>query len=186
MKHSDNELVERLKNGDIRLLENIYLEYKPAFTEWVKQKYGLHIEDIEDIWQEVVIIFFENVKKNKLEVLKVKLITYLYAIGKHLIYKLLDKRNRNLENHKINKEEDDTFQYFGEDELKQETNILASRTFSKLGKSCQELLIARYYYGKSVEEICMDSGLSSKNTVSASISRCIKQLKELIFKNGVQ
>ena len=81
-----------------------------------RHNYGITKEDTEDIWQDVVIIFFENVKKNKLEVLKVKLITYLYAIGKHLIYKKLTKLvpTREITAKQIYSEA--TFEYIGEDE----------------------------------------------------------------------
>ncbi|MBK8370541.1 MAG: sigma-70 family RNA polymerase sigma factor [Saprospiraceae bacterium] len=186
MKISEGDLIERIRKGDVKLLEELYAYYKPAFTTWAIHNYGITKEDTEDIWQDVVIIFFENVKKNKLEVLKVKLITYLYAIGKHLIYKKLTKLvpTREITAKQIYSEA--TFEYIGEDEEVQEVDILKTEVFSMLGKSCQEMLLFRYYYGMSIEDITKQTGLSSKNTVSASISRCLKHLKSLIFNYGVK
>ncbi len=186
MKLSECELISRIKEGELELLDDVYLHYKPEFSVWVRKKFELNQEDIDDIWQDVVIIFFENVKNNKLEVLRVKLKTYLFAIGKHLVYKLMSKRNRNFDNFSLENDGDESFEYYGEDDMDGDINIMDSKAFLMLGKSCQELLISRYYYGKSVQEISVQAGLSSKNTVSASISRCLKQLKNLIFKNGIQ
>jgi RNA polymerase sigma factor (sigma-70 family) len=184
MKISDSEIIERIKKGDVKVLEDLYIFRKEEFFIWAKQFSGLTYEDIEDIWQDVVIIFFENVKKNKLKVLTVKLNTYLFAIGKHLIYKLLNKRQLYITVPKNQIYEDETFKSFGEDLIEMEVNIKETEAFTKLSKSCQELLLSRYYYGMSIEDITKKTGLTSKNTTSASISRCLNYLKSLILKNG--
>src|SRR5690606_6913698 len=143
MNYSENDLVERIRNGDIKLLEEVYFQLKPGFIAWAKQYTGLYPEDVDDIWQEVIIIFFENVKKKKLEVLSVKLNTYLYAIGKHLIYKLMCKRQPKNESRQYQHTDNETFRYYGEEEPVEEVPLIHSQSFSKLGSSCQELLISR-------------------------------------------
>ena len=49
-----------------------------------------------------------------------------------------------------------------------------------LSDSCRDALILRYYEQMGIPEIQAQLGYSSANTTSATLSRCLKKLKELL------
>jgi hypothetical protein len=63
----------------------------------------------------------------------------------------------------------------------QEEKILLNRVFPLLGEQCRELLRLKYERGMSVAEIQTHKKYQSANVVTASLSRCLRRLKDLIF-----
>ncbi|MEK7257083.1 MAG: hypothetical protein AAB316_20175, partial [Bacteroidota bacterium] len=51
---------------------------------------------------------------------------------------------------------------------------------SELSPQCRELLLRKYYHEKTIAEIMVELEYNSLNSVSASSSRCLKRLKEII------
>lgn len=56
--------------------------------------YNFDREDIIDIYQDVVIVLIENIKKGKMDDLKSSLSIYLFSIGKFMIFQRVKKDGR--------------------------------------------------------------------------------------------
>ncbi|MBK8843282.1 MAG: hypothetical protein IPO33_10755 [Saprospiraceae bacterium] len=73
---------------------------------------------------------------------------------------------------------------FGSNELQDfdfqldESDKTLKPSFEQLGNQCKELLIKRFYLEQSVEEITLAFKFSNKNVASASLSRCLSQLRK--------
>ncbi len=172
-------LIDAIKAGKLETLDGIYLEHKKPFFLFA-YKLGLKEDEVEDMYQDVILSFYQNVKSGRLNKLNCSLRTYLFSIGKFKIYKHLKKVPRITINDK---------HIFYSEELKHfETDLQEERTeqikasWDKLGERCQQVLNYFYYQSYSLDEIVKHLNYSSKDVLKSQKSRCLKKLKELICK----
>ncbi len=189
-KYNFQEFLKSIHLGDERAIEKIYSIYKPEFLAWGSSKSGLSEEDLVDIWQESIIAFYEQVASGKLTTLEVQLKTYLFAISKN---KILVKFRKNksverLEQQYLENKNLDDIEHNGYTELeKKEENPKKKRleeAMNKLSNKEQEILIDRYYSGLSLEAIRQKRAYKTINTVNATISRAMKNLKKIVHKKS--
>ncbi len=178
-------LVEALKKKDSNTLKAFYISNKDAFMRFAK-KYPIDESTVNDIYQDAIIALRENAINGKLDTLKSELKTYLFTIGKYMIYKKL-KQEKNI--HLV----EDTNQFdslqngtaFSVDlvqELTSEQKQLRI-AFKSLGMKCKEILTLFYYRGFDLEEITNELNYNNKDVVKSQKSRCLKSLKDMIFKS---
>tara|TARA_R110002020_G_scaffold107849_3_gene250284 strand:- start:4626 stop:5171 length:546 start_codon:yes stop_codon:yes gene_type:complete len=174
------DLIAGLKSGDKKSIEELYLNNKKPFLLFAK-RYQINSDELLDIYQDAVIALCENAKKGKLESLQVDISTYLFSIGKFMIYRRLKQLNRNVQMGEITLFHD--WELEDEDEGKEQVQQLGI-VFKKLGEQCQKVLRLFYYEEKKLDEIQQLLSYSSKDVLKAQKSRCLKQLKELIQKKN--
>src|SRR5690554_138507 len=177
--NKDNYYLEQLKKGNLKVLDKIYLEYKKEFLYFAK-KFNEDDEASLDVFQDCMIVLYENVCCGKLSELKSSLKTYLFSIGKYKLYRI------NQENQKRNKEwaaefHNETEDLF-EDEINEERMKLIKKAFDQLGKKCRQLLELFYFRGFDLEEIRNEMGLVNTNTAKSQKSRCLSHLRKLTTK----
>lgn len=174
----DKQFIEQLKSGDKKALDTIYLSYRNEFISFAN-KFSLHKDDALDIYQDSIIVFYENVRSGKLKDLTSTVKTYLFSIGKYKIYNTLNERKKIVDQTDFeassNFEDDSLFT-----DIPEEQTQKLQESFEKLGKKCREVLRLFYYEGQSIGEIQNILHYTSKDVVKSQKSRCIKQLKELV------
>lgn len=169
-------LIELIKQDDEKTIRLVYLENKKGFLLFAN-RYKLNKNDILDIYQDAIIAFIENAKKGKIDFLKSNVSTYIFGIGKFMIFKKLKKEKITIsENDFLNLEYIDDE---NDDDLKNLQIILLQEAFGKLGERCKEVLKLFYYEEKKLEEIQEKLGYSNKDVLKSQKSRCLKQLKDL-------
>lgn len=173
----DNYYLEQLKNGNQKVLDKIYLTYKKEFLFFAK-KYTQDEETIVDVFQDSMIVLYENVRKGKLTSLNSSLKTYLFSIGKYKLYRFNQENQKNTEDWKNEYREEVSDQLF-EEEINEERMRKINRAFEQLGKKCKQLLKLFYYRGFDLEEIKNEMNLENKNTVKSQKSRCLSHLRKL-------
>lgn len=173
-------IIERIRAGEKDLIESLYLDNRVKFSKWAHKNFVISMQDIEDIWQDSIIIFVENVNNGKLLVLNSNVTTYLFGIGRNLIYKKLEKDKR-VELPGDFQEtpyliEEITNLEAGPD--KADADLIVA--MDKLGAPCREMLIKRYYDKLSTEEMMKMYSFSNKNVASVSLSRCLSRLRNIL------
>lgn len=171
------DLIQALKQGDKRQLQLFYEANRDPFLRFA-QRYSLSKEDVLDIYQDAIIAFIENIEKGKINELKSSVTTYLFAIGKLMIFQKLKKGVQtdfctDFENLGMVWEE------FDEDDAQHDEQNLA-RALAKLGDQCKVILELFYYRGMKLETIRTTLGYESKDVVKSQKSRCLSQLKKLM------
>lgn len=160
-------------------LKAFYGEHKSAFL-FFGNRYDLDREELTDIYQDACIVLFEKLKAGKLDNINSSLKTYLFGIGKNLIFKRFKQKAKTVDVEAI---EIVAFEDpFKEEETLEERRMRAA--FVKLGDQCQEVLRLFYYEEKSLGEIMSILTYKDKNVLKSQKSRCLKQLKDLVKKNG--
>ncbi len=168
-----------LKTGDRETIKTIYLENQQAFRLFAK-RFTDDIDEIKNIYQDSIIALVENAAKGKLDDLQSNISTYLFAIGKYLIFKSnkISDRKVNLDAEMVEYVHWESY----EEESKDEEIRELQRQFEKLGPKCRELLRMFYYEAKSLDEIFLQLGYVSKDVLKSTKSRCLKSLKEAMKK----
>jgi RNA polymerase sigma factor (sigma-70 family) len=166
-----------------QFIENLYKKERKSFFAFAAQ-WPLSEAEIADLYQDAIIAFVENWRKGKVELVNSSATTYLYALGKYMVYRRLRAKN---------------IEITGWDEATLPNNLIWNdfeaaskeadfaairRGLDKLGEQCQKLLTYFYYEGKKLEEIMELMGYDKKDVVKSQKSRCLKQLKNNVKKNS--
>ncbi|TMM52221.1 sigma-70 family RNA polymerase sigma factor [Maribacter algarum] len=178
--------LEELKQGSDQILRRVYEENRDKFLNWAR-RYHLSEEENIDIYQDAYVIFYNNIMNGKVESFTSSISTYLFGIGKYLIFDQMKKNKKKISSEfdlALVGEEDELVSTLEieEDGLTPEQELL-QKYFGTLGKQCQELLKLFYYRGFTINEIMEYAEYNSENVVKAAKSRCMKTLRERIAAN---
>lgn len=169
-------------HGKPKEIQELYTTHKDAFLNF-GMKYGLDHDDLIDIYQEAFIALRKHAINGKLVNVKSSLKTYLFGIGKFMIYDLLKekKKTTTLNTDTVSKYShiEPVAVEFENEELTIEQQLLRTH-FNKLGKKCRELLTLFYYRGLTIDDIVEFAGYTRGSVVRSQKSRCLKSLKEMI------
>lgn len=163
-------------------MEELYALYRESFFRWAGKRFNANRQDFEDAWQEAVTAFYLQVSSGKLVSLRHEVRTWLFAVG----YKRLLNNNRKLKrilwrDHIDEALQQDAFQPEWLEKHETSANRESLKSAMKaMSSQCREMLVQRYFLEQSLEEIQQNWELNSANTTSATLSRCLKRLKELI------
>lgn len=176
--------IEELKQGSELLFKRIYEDNRDKFLNFAK-KYNLSQDDNIDIYQDTYIIFYNNVMQGKVQEFTSSISTYLFSIGKYLIFDKMKKNNKTINpdfDLSIVREKGELVDPELEMEREELTTeqVLLKKHFVTLGKKCQELLTLFYYRGYTIKDIINAGDYTSENVVKSAKSRCMKTLREKI------
>lgn len=158
------------------------IDYKSVYTSCFPMirsmilKNGGTIEDARDIFQETIIVLFQNTSKEKFQ-LSVSTCTYLYSIARNKWLKHLRDNGRKTGL-------DDTIELQAEgpvpddDELKQKQRLLIKH-LAGMGDKCQSIL-QLFFEGMPGEKLSQELGFSSYEYYRVAKNRCTETLKKLI------
>ena len=176
--NKESRLIEQIQSGDQKALVKIYAEYKIEFLAY-SSRFSISDEDAVDIYQDSMIVLYENILSGKLSSLTSSVKTYLFAIGKYKIYNTLKVKVTpvDFEDYEFLIAEDDNEEF-----LLREKNIeQLQKAYHQLGKTCKEVIKLFYYENLTIEEIKDRLAYTSKDVVKTQKSRCIKQIKDILL-----
>lgn len=177
-------LLEAIKNGHPKTLEQLYDENRKPFVVWASQLYQCDDEDAIEIFQKAFTIFYFNVKNGKLVELTSSIKTYLFSIGKNLFReKFRDKHNKLVNI--------DDVAYSATVNEKVDTNILdeyqkdhqkevVRKLLDEIGDPCKTLLKLVFIHNYSVEAVVEEMNYSDERVVRKRKSLCLKKMREMV------
>lgn len=178
MEH--HSLIERIKNKDSENgIKEIYSEYRNEFILWVSRNHSCTEDEAKDIFQQAVIIFYENIVSGKLTEISTQVKTYLFSIGKNKILEMLREKRR-----KSPQYQDDFFNsselFYGEfDEGYEQKLNMVEASLATLGDPCKQILELYYYHKKSMQDISDSLDYKNKETVKNLKYKCLQRLKQI-------
>lgn len=182
-----NDIIGALQAGKQDAVDELYVHHREAFFQWADKRFVANRQDLEDAWQEAVVALYTQVMSGKLTVLRCSVRTWLFAVG----YKRLLNNNRKVKRILWKDAIDDTLlqeSFWTEIQEKQahaEKKEMLHTAMKTMSSQCRDMLVQRYYQEKSLKEIQEDFELSNANSTSATLSRCLKRLKELIKTSSI-
>jgi RNA polymerase sigma factor (sigma-70 family) len=177
---SAQEVVEGLRIGDNAVLTYLYKNYYKVVLKFISANSGSE-ELAQDIYQEAVIVLYENAQKPGFE-LSCQVQTYLYSVSKRLWLKYLKKQGRMV----LLKEqfEEDGFDVSEAMELYSEREAefeKMSRSLVELGEPCATLIKDFYIEKLSMEEIAIKFGYTNADNAKNQKYKCLQRLRKYFF-----
>ncbi|MEM1136959.1 MAG: sigma-70 family RNA polymerase sigma factor [Bacteroidota bacterium] len=179
--NNKKRILNQIRQGDEEALVKVYTKHKTEFINWSKKQYGLNNEQSEDIYQDTIIAFYNNIKSNRLVELNSSIKTYLFAIAKNLAVKSLKKSGRQLSEENIIVEPQ-TLKSDQVDEVIQynERIELIAGLVEKLKEPNRSILKLYYFQNLSMEEIAKKLNYKNDKVVKAQKVRCMNELKKKV------
>lgn len=178
----DKELVERILQGDKKLLRRTLKEYRPRIfrfvARWVESP-----EDAEEILQETLLSAVDSLP---LYSAKSRLFTWLCAIARHEISDFYRKRKiKSVLFSRFPRIKTFASQALGPEEVleKKELGRKIKRTLASLGEGYEVVLRLKYIEGKSVAQIARELGESAK-AVESRLFRARQAFIKLYIKEN--
>ena len=174
----DPKSIADLVSEDRLKLKKLYEDFRDQFFGFGR-RYQLDDSDLSDIYQEAFLALRKHALSGRLEKVNCSMKTYLFQIGKHMIYDLFKYKGRNLPyeaNLHIAGEEEIEVDIQQGDALSSQQRELRIR-FKNLDEKCRKLLTLYYYRGLTLEEIAPVAGLRNANVVKVQKHRCLEKLR---------
>ena len=182
---TDEQLIIQLKQRDRNALKTVYLDYKTEFLKFMS-RYNADANVLEDIFQDALIVLYENAQAGKLDALKSTVKTYLFGTGKFMLFKHFKDAKKEVpteETYIFDRYDQAVIEDVYEDEGMNDNQAKLVANFKKLGDKCREILELFYLQGMKLDEITLTQGYENKDVAKSQKSRCLKSLKQLIGKN---
>ena len=93
LNQKDNNVLEDLRTGNEKALRKVYEDNRDKFLNFAK-RYNLPHNDVVDIYQDTYVIFYNNIMSGKIETMTSSISTYLFSVGKYLIFDKMKKNNK--------------------------------------------------------------------------------------------
>lgn len=181
-QYTDDEIIGLLQSSESldnnKGLSILYRLFFPTISYFVKENSG-KTEDAEDIFQEAILVLFNQIKKRDL-ILTCKLKTYFFSICRNLWLKAI-KKNRIRTIDIQDKEafvhvEASVFQSFEVNEEQQAMKTL----LKQLGEDCQKVLLLFYYERLQMKEIAIRMNFANDQVARNKKVKCLKQLTTIM------
>lgn len=142
-----------------------------------------NIETVKDVFHEAVIVLLENIKNKTLDESK-DINGFVYTIAKNKWINSLRKdqsSSKYVEHQLINK---NIFSETAHEILSQkEIRVEMKSVIERLSEHCQNIIEFVLYQNKSMDEIAIELGYSSRDVAKTAHYKCKQKLKELILKS---
>jgi RNA polymerase sigma factor (sigma-70 family) len=184
LKTYDDHIIHEILDGRDQTLRLLYRRYQRDFMAWARRRFSLDESILEDAFQDALEVFYRNVVSGKLTHLSAPLPNYLAGIGRLKLLQYLDKNRRIDYPENISEAQVASIESFLDTWVKDETESeklhKLKSGFDQLSDTCQILVAKRFYEGKSIEDIALEMNYENANTARAALSRCLKNLKNII------
>ena len=180
--YTDLQFIEGLKHNNDAVLGALYKKYYNLVLKYVVNNSG-NSESAADIYQETLIVLYENVQKPGFE-LNCQLQTYIFSIAKRLWLKQLRKNGSTFrfkddqENEVVDVTDEIT------DHLKKESDIdKMNASLEDLGEPCKTILKDFYVYKLNMDQISEKFGYTNSDNAKTQKYKCLQRLKRSFFED---
>jgi RNA polymerase sigma factor (sigma-70 family) len=176
---TDEAVMEGIRRDDGRALAHLYKLYFPMVSHFILSNSGTD-DEAKDIYQEGVIVFYEKIKENSLE-LSCQIKTYLYSVCRRLWLKRLAEKGR----YAVKMDDSEDFVPVDEDTQQHEEQErqfgVMNESLEQLGEPCRTLLEDYYIRMQNMQVITEKFGYTNSDTAKNQKYKCLQRLKKLFF-----
>lgn len=176
---TDEAVMEGIRNDEDDALAQLYKLHFPMISHFVLSNSGTD-DEAKDIYQEGIIVFYEKIKENRLE-LRCQIKTYLYSVCRRLWLKRLAEKGR----FASKLDDSESFVSVEEDiphheEQERQFNVM-TEALEQVGEPCRSLLEDFYIRMQNMQDITDKFGYINTDTAKNQKYKCLQRLKKLFF-----
>lgn len=178
----DKELLGLIRERDIQAFNSLYKMKYPIIKKMILKKGG-KVEDVKDIFQDTLMVFYKNVQKDDFE-LTSSISTYLFAIANNLWLKEINKRSKIQANRKeivgFYQKKAIAFSPYDYDNSEKELKFsVMEKIIKELKDPCKSLLVNFYFKKKSMAQIATEMGYKSASAAKKQKFKCMERVRKL-------
>ncbi len=175
---TEKKIIRHPDSSERSEIERVYVAHRQEFVSWAVRSYNCTVDDAKEIYQQSIIIFYENMVQGKINDLRSKVKTYLFAIGKNKFREKWrkDKKYESFEPQETLLQADDLLLEYAE---KEEQLKIVEACLEKLGDPCKNILRQFYYHQKSMQDISDLLEYKNAETVKNLKYKCLQRLKRI-------
>ena len=166
--------ISYIHSNENQAFKEIYGLYEKPCVAWIKKSFNVDKAIAKDIFQNSLVIFYDNITKGKFVNLTSDIKPYIYSIARNKVWEVFrnSKKRKQGEMGYWNQFDDD------DDKIDLESNLeLLDVVLDEIGDPCKTLLELFYYQNLNLDEIMIKMNYSSRNTVKTKKYKCIKRLQ---------
>ena len=187
---TDSQLLIGIIENEERAWMHIYHNMRIGFASILVQAFTdskLRKEDIEDIFQESLVVLMQKVKRDGLMIPREGAIfSYLVEIGKRTACNFLRKQSHIssadvvtiLAKQHYNSEDND----MAAEEKQQTQNDFLDRVFDSMPEECKQLLKLFYWERKPMDDIASILGMRNADSAKTKKNKCMNKFKDIAAK----
>lgn len=180
-------VLAQIRGGNERILSRLYETHRLPFMRWARHQYGCEADEASEIYQRAFVILYNNAKKGKMDNLRSSIRTYLFGIGKNLMYNLWRDRSRDM-THLDDLPEDlhELDITYAEKDHKAHQRLWIEDLLDQLNEKARQVLYLYYYANYSMESIANAMGYKSEQVAKKIKYDALQKLKKLAAARQVQ
>ena len=182
---TDSQLLIGIMQNDERAWKHICKNMKQGFTSILVQTFqfsNLTNEDIEDIFQESLIVLMQTVKSGSILISREgALFSYLVQIGKLTACNLIRKR-KDITSEDVVTISDNLHKEYEDisvDEKQKSQDEFLDRVFDSLPSDCKTLLKHFYWGRKPMDRIASVLGMRNADSVKTKKNKCMNKFRNI-------
>lgn len=184
---TDSQILLGIMQNDEGAWRYIYHNMRMGFVSIIDQTFsGANIskDDIEDIFQESLIVLMRKVKSGGMVIPREGAIfSYLTEIGKRTACNLLRKRSHHSSADVVTilskQHYDGEDNAISEEERQQTQNDFLDKVFDMMPAECKQLLKLFYWEHKSMDDIACALGMRNADSAKTKKSKCMNKFKDI-------
>jgi RNA polymerase sigma factor (sigma-70 family) len=184
---SENEIIERLRNGDESVIASFYKQHFTSVKKYVLG-HGGTAEIAQEFYHDAIIILTQKLKKPDF-VLTTEIGAYLMSIVRNKwLYHIRDDKTR--WETELNGNENSTI--YDDIELpeiteEQSKDIIEQvmEVLEKMGNPCKKIITEFYYLGRSMKEIAEEMNYQNDRVAITAKSKCMTRLTQQLAIAGI-
>lgn len=185
---TDQQLLIGIMQNDERTWKHICRNMKQGFASILVHMFSfsnLTNEDIEDIFQESLIVLIQKAKNGSLEISREgALFSYLVQIGKLTACNLVRKR-KDITSEELVTISDNLHKEYEDisvDEKQKSQDEFLDRVFDSLSSDCKTLLKHFYWGRKPMDHIASVLGMRNADSAKTKKNKCMNKFKDIAAK----
>ncbi|MDN5201832.1 sigma-70 family RNA polymerase sigma factor [Fulvivirgaceae bacterium BMA10] len=183
----DQRIIDAIQSGTGKdksaALKELYRSYFPLIKNFILKNKG-RIEDVEDIYQETLLVVYNQIKSGKFRG-DSSLKTFIYVIARNIWFKELRKHSKQIR--EISEiEQEETIELPLADLEHQQNKIgLIEKLIELLSEDCKAILLDFYYNNLGMKDIMSKFNLGSEQAAKNKKYRCLQSLIKLVTQKGI-
>jgi len=180
---NNRNIIKAIQQNDKRVIQELYYDNRDYFLNWAAKENHISFEDAKDLYQDVMVVLIQKIQDRKVERIFVSFRAYIFGLGRQLI------RNKIKEEFKRDKREgifSDRSLLLGENDTEDNRIGVVVSQLDSLPNPCRYILTHFYLKNLTYEEIAVSLQYKSINSLKVQKYRCLKYLKDRVFKNTVK
>ena len=172
----DQDTFQKIRLGDQSALAEVYKSNRDSVINWITHKHSCSLEEAKDIYQDAIVIFYNNVAKGKISAINFSISSYLHEVVRRQFLNRLKKDNR-MNRGLLDFTQDPDESSAEDNHLLEQKLEVVHRAMQELSEACKKLIQLRYFTNLNMESICEQLGYKNPSTAKNLKYKCMRILR---------